>query len=196
MIRICLFDGRLVCKLSTYVCLCLSVCRCLLLSVCLYSYVSMCLCVYMCVKHCVCLSVCLLTVCLAVGLYVSLSLSQSVYIYLSACLRAFVYLDLPVSQSVCLSVVGRSVGIPQLSVNHGSHVACRQRRGGCWKWESVRLRTQEQQATHTSATGWADECWALRTEAESRGLSTYVLCLMSFWLCSNSYLPVWWHWDV
>ena len=123
-------------SLGLYLIRVISVCRCLLLSVCLHSYVSMCLCVYMCVKHCVCLSVCLLVVCLAVGLYVSLSLNQSVYICLSACLRAFVYLDLSVNQSVCLSVclsvVGRSVvGLPQLSVSHGPHEACRQRRGGC-----------------------------------------------------------------
>ena len=157
MIRICLFDGRLVCKLSTYVCLCLSFCRCLLLSVCLYSYVSiMCLCVYMCVKHCVCLSVCLLVVCLAVGLYVSLPLSQSVYICLSACLRAFVYLDLSVSQSVCLSVCPLSGGRASVSLSCQS-VTVRTKRAGSggedaeseraegYAHKSNRLRTQERQ---------------------------------------------------
>ena len=65
-------------------------------------------------------------------MFLFLSVSLSIYICLSACLRAFVYLDLSVSQSVCLSVVGRLVvGLPELSVSHGPHEACRQRRGGC-----------------------------------------------------------------
>ena len=126
MIRICLFDGRLAYQLSTYVCLCLSVCRCLLQSVCLYSYVSMYL--YVCQSRC--LSVGLSVGCLSGGRFVCFSFSQSVCLHLFVCLFACLCLSRSVSQSVslsvCLSVVGRSVvGLPQLSVSHGPHEACR-----------------------------------------------------------------------
>jgi len=146
----------------SYLPMCVSVY--LSVDVCSYlcAYIAMCLCVYMCIKHCVCLSVCLSVVCLAVGLYDCFSFSQSVCLYLSVCLFACLCLSRSVSQSVSLlSVVRRSVvGLPQLSVSHGPHEACKQRRGGCWKRESGRLRTQEQQATHTRATDWADGRWA------------------------------------
>ena len=100
-------------------------------------------------------------------LSVSLPISVCLHIYL----RAFVYLDLSVSQSVCLSVVRRSVvGLPQLSINHGPHQACRQRRGDAeseraegYAHKSNRLRTQERQVGLMN-----DE--AESREAESRGL--------------------------
>ena len=136
----------------------------------LCAYIDMRLCVYMYVKHCVCLSVCLLLVCLAVGLNAALSLSQSVYIWLSACLRAFVWLYLSVCQSVYLSVVGRSVvGLPQLSVRHGPHEACRLRAGNGGRM----LQARERKATHTRATGYAHKgdrlgWWMLSQERRLR----------------------------
>ena len=150
MIRICLFDGRLVCQLSTYVCLCLSVCRCLLLSVCLYSCVSMCL--YVCQS--LCLSVGLSVGCLSDGRSVCFAFSQSVCLYLSVCLFACLCLSRSVSQSVCLSVCPLSVGRSSVFLSCQS-VTVRTKRAGSgeedaeserkegYAHKSNRLRTQE-----------------------------------------------------
>ena len=87
-------------------------------------------------------SVCLWSICLCAYL------RASVCLYLSVCLSVCLSLSL----SVCLFVVGRSVGrsvvcLSELSVSHGVHEACRQRRGEDHdaESESGRLRIQERQ---------------------------------------------------
>ena len=132
------------------------------MSVCLYNYVF-------------CLSVCLWVVCLAVGRSICLPFSRSVSlsvcgqsVYVPICVPLSVYICLSVCLSLSLSVcrsVGRSVAsLSELSVSHGVHEACRQRRGEDHdaESESGRLRTQERQIGLMNV--------ELRTGAESRGL--------------------------
>ena len=168
MIRISsLIYGRLVCQLSTYVCVCLSVCRCLLLSVFVYSYmyVSMCLCVYVSIYVLSTVFVCRYVACLSGhgGRSGCCSFSQSVCLFACLCLSIY----------VCLSVVWRfggrslvffscqSVTIRTKCAGSGGEDDGSKRAKG-FAHKSNRLRTQERQVGLVNV--------ELRTEAESRGL--------------------------
>ena len=123
----CLTAGWSVSCIPMCVSVCLPVDVCSSVSVCLYRYVSMCL--YVCQS--LCLSVGLSVGCLSGGWSECFSFSQSVCLHLSVCLFACLRLSISVCLCVSVSVVGRSiVGLPQLSVSHGLHEACRYRRGG------------------------------------------------------------------
>ena len=141
---------------------------CLSVDDCFYFCVSMCLCVY--IIMCVCLSVCLSVVCLAVGRSICLPFSRSVSlsvcgqsVYVPICVPLSVYICLSVCLSLSLSVCRSVVSLSELSVSHGVHEACRQRRreGHDAENESGRLCIQERQSGLMNV--------ELRTGAESRG---------------------------
>ena len=109
-------------------------------------------------------------------MFLFLSFSLSISVCLPVCVPLFISICQSVNQSVCLPVVGRSVvGLPELSVSHGPHEACGQRReddeserAEGYAHKRIRLRTQERQVWLMDVE--LSSAPTLRTEAESRRL--------------------------